>query len=98
MAIAREERGRADDGPVCIAMVVEDGSSAATPPHELDALKTGAERLAIAEERKVYFRPRVLVATDDDTWVVDVLKENDGGRGGGLEEVMLNGEVQEWIV
>ena len=96
MSVPVEHGGRADDGPVDVAGVVEDGAAAGATADEGDFLGRRWGQ-ALGEERVVDFEPGVLVAAEDDAGGVGVEEEDGGGRGGGLEEGVLEGEVEEGV-
>lgn len=53
---------------------------------------------ARGEAREVGLQPRVLVAPKNNAGPVDV-EEEDGGSGWrGLQQVVLHGEVEEWVI
>lgn len=78
--VARESGGRADDGPVHVAGVVEHGTTATAAADEVDGRGEagGGEDMVGGlvgggvEEREVDFEPGVLVAADDNTGAVGV--------------------------
>ena len=97
MFIACEAGGRADDGPVYVAGIVEDCSAAAAASDERDGgegRRVGGVR---GEEGEIDFEPGVLVPAEDYAGGVGVEEEDCRGWGRGLEEVVFDGEVGEWV-
>lgn len=90
--VAVKGRRRADDAKVDVALVVKDGAAAGATPHELD--RRGCRG---GEAREVGLDPRVLVAPKDDAGRVGVEHEYGGVGGRVLQEVMLDGEVEQRI-
>jgi hypothetical protein len=102
-----KDRRRADDGPVGVACVVEDGaaSRAAADEGDGDGLDLGVSSAMglfqwcgrgkpLAEEVHVHLHPGVLVAADDDAGAVGVEEKDGRVRVGALQEVVLDGKVQ----
>lgn len=85
MAVAVEGRRGADDGPVHVAEVVEDGAAAGAAADEVD--------VGGGQGAEVGFQPGVLVAADYHRGGVAVEEEEGGGWVGFGEEVVLDGEV-----
>ena len=88
--VAGEDGRGADDGPVHVAFVVEDGAAAAASTDDVDwgveagFWEGGDVVIAVAvlgagggvEEGEVDFKPRVLVAADDDAGAIFVQKQD----------------------
>lgn len=69
---------------------MEHGPAAATAADKADNRCVGR-----VQEGKVDFDPGVLVTSDDNAGAVCVQEEHDRLFGGGLEEVVLDREVEE---
>lgn len=94
MAVAVKERGWHDYTVVHVALVVEYGATAGAATNELD-LVTAPDGLV--QHPIVHLNPWVLVATEDNGWLVGVKEENMGVDWGLAEEIVLNGQVDKWI-
>lgn len=94
MAVAVKKGRWHDYTVVHVALVVKNGATAGAATDELDL---GTTLDGLVQHSIVHLNPWVLVATEDDGWLVGVKEENMGVDWGLAEKIVLNGQVDIWI-
>ena len=94
--VAVEDGRRADDAEVDVALIVEDRAATRAAPDEPHSLVMAAAA-GVGQAREVGLQPGVLVAAEDDAGGVAVQQQHDGVRRRGLQQVVLDGEVDEGV-
>lgn len=95
VSIAIEGGSREDYTVVHISLIMEDGTTSRSTADQVN-LVGGPELLA--QKPNVHLLPWILVASDDDGWAVGIEEENGRVFWGLGQEVVLNREVDKWVL
>jgi hypothetical protein len=72
VGIASKHFRGADDAIIDVSLIVEDGTTAGSPSHQLDVGLRRARRKLLSEKSEVSFDPWILISSDDDAGSVGV--------------------------